>query len=50
MEHQCEVCGWVGTEEKPVTYDYDPYGYEIHGDNANYWMCEDCRRQSAEDV
>ena len=47
---KCEFCGWEHTEDNPVTYGPDPYGYEIHGDDTQYWICDDCQQQSAENI
>jgi len=44
---QCEVCGKIGDD---ITYDVDPFVYEICGDDTLYWMCEECRRQRIRDI
>lgn len=49
-EKQCENCELFGTEENPVTYAPNPYTQEMDDDDTCYWMCADCRYESASDI
>jgi hypothetical protein len=42
----CSRCG----SKKKVTFGPDPYQAEINDDHTPYWMCEECRNQSLEDI
>jgi hypothetical protein len=48
--HKCEDCEAKDTPENPVTYDVDPFNYEINDDSTKYWLCANCRQSSADDI
>jgi len=47
---KCIKCGRSDTEENPVTKAPDPFDSEINGDDTEVWECEECRRESADDI
>jgi hypothetical protein len=45
--HKCDVCG----QEKPdVTWQIDPYAYEINDEEIWCWLCEACAQELADDI
>jgi len=42
----CSVCGNVTL----CWFIEDPFSFEIYGDETKDWQCEECLRQSAEDI
>lgn len=44
---KCQDCG---LEKPDVKMQTDPFSEEIHGDDTEYPLCDDCVYQSAMDV
>ena len=44
-EHPCEACG-----DPRGTFGPDPYQADVNGDETDVWMCEQCRREHADDI
>ena len=50
---KCRDCGMNienTKENRDKFFGPDPFAEEINGDTTSYWMCEDCRIQSALDI
>jgi hypothetical protein len=47
---KCIKCGCSNTKENPVTFGEDPFAAEINDDHTEVWECDDCRRESADDI
>ena len=50
---KCRDCGKVienAEKNRDKFFAPSPYEEEIWGVNTCYWMCEDCRRESAYDI
>ena len=48
-EPEAAKCVFCGTTED-LSYCYDPYAYELDGDDALMWICDDCYYDRAMEV
>jgi len=46
----CDICGKIGIVGEEVEFGPDPFLEEIYGNTEPLWMCEDCIRNSLDEI
>lgn len=45
-----DICDFCDYEGPGVVLDIDPYASELYGDETDYFICEECARNRADDI